>query len=45
MKHNFCYVCSRENERGLKVEFKRWGRKVEGIFIPGKEHQGYEGVT
>jgi uncharacterized protein (TIGR00369 family) len=45
MKHKYCFVCSSENEKGLKVEFERQGRKMEGTFIPGKEHQGYEGVT
>lgn len=45
MKHNFCFVCGSENEKGLQVEFKPKGEKVEGTFIPGKEHQGYEGFT
>lgn len=45
MKHNFCFVCSSENQKGLQVQFKLRGKKVEGTFIPGKEHQGYEGVT
>jgi uncharacterized protein (TIGR00369 family) len=45
MKHNFCFVCSQNNQKGLKVRFKQNGKKVVGTFIPQKEHQSYDGIT
>lgn len=45
LTHNHCFVCSEENVKGLRVDFKPKGDKVVGIFIPTEDHQSYEGIT
>ena len=45
LKHNHCFVCSEENLKGLRVDFKLRGNKVVGVFTPTKDYQSYEGIT
>jgi uncharacterized protein (TIGR00369 family) len=45
LKHNHCFVCSKENLRGLRVDFKLQENKVVGVFTPTKDYQSYEGIT
>jgi len=45
MEHHYCFVCSSDNEKGLRVCFKQNNGKIEGTFIPEKGHQSYEGIT
>ena len=45
LKHTYCYVCTKGNKQGLKVDFKKKKDKMVGIFVPKREHQSYEGIT
>ncbi|MCL5104102.1 MAG: PaaI family thioesterase [Armatimonadetes bacterium] len=42
---NGCFVCGKLNPIGLKLEFDREGDEYVTYFTPGKQHQGYVGVT
>ena len=42
---NGCFVCGKLNPIGLKLEFDQEGDEYVTYFTPGKEHQGYVGVT
>ncbi|MCL5036099.1 MAG: PaaI family thioesterase [Chloroflexi bacterium] len=44
---NYCFACGKENPIGLKLEFELIDDN-DGIvteFTPGREYQGYAGVT
>jgi acyl-coenzyme A thioesterase PaaI-like protein len=38
-----CYACGAENERGLRMEFRRDGERAYSDYTPCMEHQGYPG--
>jgi len=40
-----CFVCGKSNPIGLKLEFDREGDEYVTYFTPGKEYQGYTGIT
>jgi acyl-coenzyme A thioesterase PaaI-like protein len=43
-RNDWCFACGKENPIGLKMEFfERDGRYVS-VFVPGPEHQSYEGT-
>ena len=42
---NLCFACSKDNPIGLKLQFDNDGGIVKGEFIPGKFHQGWNGIT
>ena len=37
-----CFVCGRENARGLRIPFVVDGEEVRALFTPGAELAGYE---
>jgi uncharacterized protein (TIGR00369 family) len=45
LEHHYCFVCSSDNEKGLKVCFKQNNGRIEGTFTPEKAHQSYKGIT
>ena len=43
---NYCFVCGRENNLGLKLDFKLESDKILRCeFVPGKEHQGFSEIV
>ena len=44
---HFCFVCGQQNALGLRLSFKvdAVGRTIETVFLPRKEHQGYQGIV
>lgn len=40
---NACYVCGKQNPRGLHLDFSEVDGRVETTFQPGPEHQGWPG--
>lgn len=45
IQSKYCFVCGRENPRGLKVSFYFSGDSISARFIPGKEHCGFDGIV
>ena len=41
----WCFGCGKENPAGLKLDFEVADRECVTEFIPGKEHQGWVGIT
>lgn len=41
---NYCFVCGKENPKGLKVNFTISDGKTKGETILDKEYQGYSGI-
>ncbi|MBI2843573.1 MAG: PaaI family thioesterase [Armatimonadetes bacterium] len=41
----WCFACGKKNPIGLKLEFEKLGEEYIARFTPGKEHQGYTGIT
>ncbi|RMG05405.1 MAG: PaaI family thioesterase [Nitrospirae bacterium] len=41
----WCFVCGKENPRGLKVSFSASHGKAEAVFRADKTLQGYRGVV
>ena len=42
---NPCFVCSHTNPVGLRVQFDLHDSSIHAEWIPGKEHQGWQGVV
>ncbi len=40
---NACFVCGKQNPIGLKLDFHEIEGRVETIFTPGPQHQGWPG--
>lgn len=40
-----CFVCGRANPLGLRLEFAFEGDEYVTYFTPGKQHQGWLGIT
>lgn len=40
-----CFVCGPENPIGLRLSFSFDGDRYVTRFTPGREHQGYAGIT
>ena len=42
-----CFVCGNDNPLGLKVRFEinKADRSATGVFLPRKEHEGFEGIV
>jgi len=43
-RDNFCFVCGKENPKGLKLQFKRENGKVYSNFSLDKYYQGYNNI-
>lgn len=41
---HMCFACSPRNPIGLKLEFEHEGDICRASFVPGPEHQGWNGV-
>ncbi|PMP68368.1 MAG: PaaI family thioesterase [Thermodesulfobacterium geofontis] len=41
---NYCFVCGKENPKGLKVKFITSNGKVKAEMVLDKEYQGYSGI-
>ena len=39
-----CFGCGKDNQCGLKLNFKWDGKKIRGRFTPTERHQGWEGI-
>jgi uncharacterized protein (TIGR00369 family) len=42
---SMCFVCGEKNSIGLKLKFETEGNKTKAVFIPKKEHQGYQDIV
>ena len=42
---SWCYVCGKDNPKGLRVKFNWDGERVWASFCPEESFQGYIGVT
>ena len=40
-----CFGCGSENPIGLRLRFSRENQGVSAEFVPGVEHQGFDGVV
>jgi len=43
--NQWCFACGKNNPIGLKLEFREEEDKYITTFIPGPEHQGYDGIV
>ncbi len=43
-RDDFCFVCGKNNPKGLHLHFKREGEKVISVFILDKHYQGYNNI-
>lgn len=41
---NYCFVCGKENPKGLKAKFISFNGKAKAEMILDKEYQGYSGI-
>ncbi len=44
LRDNYCFVCGKENPKGMHLEFKREGGKVYSRFSLPEYYQGYNRV-
>lgn len=44
VRNQWCFGCGKENPIGLKLEFTEKEDQYSTTFIPGREHQGYDGI-
>ena len=40
----WCFACGPQNPIGLKLKFREEGDTYVTSFVPGPEHQGYDGI-
>jgi acyl-coenzyme A thioesterase PaaI-like protein len=45
IRDNFCFVCGKENPKGMHLEFKREDGKVFSRFSLPEYYQGYGGIV
>lgn len=45
MDDDGCFACGRANPMGLRLEFVFEGDEYVTYFTPGKQHQGWVGIT
>jgi uncharacterized protein (TIGR00369 family) len=43
-RNDWCFGCGKANPIGLKMEFSESDGKYISVFVPGPEHQSYEGT-
>lgn len=43
-RNDWCFACGKSNPIGLKMEFAEKDGKYFSVFVPGPEHQSYEGT-
>jgi uncharacterized protein (TIGR00369 family) len=43
--NNYCFVCGKENPKGLKAKFISSNGKAKAEMILDKEYQGYSGIV
>ncbi len=43
-RDDYCFVCGRENPKGMHLEFKKSKGRVHAEFFLPKEYQGYNGI-
>jgi|TARA_B100001971_G_C18153299_1_gene517083 uncharacterized protein (TIGR00369 family) len=41
---SMCFACGKKNDIGLKLDSKIEGGVFTAVFVPKKEHQGYENI-
>jgi hypothetical protein len=41
---DYCFVCGARNPVGLKLDFRVVDGRVETVFVPAPEHQGFAGI-
>lgn len=44
-ENQWCFACGRRNPIGLKLQFRERGDVYQSSFVPGREHQGYDGMV
>ncbi len=44
VRNDWCFACGKANPIGLKMEFAESDGKYMSFFVPGPQHQGYEGT-
>jgi len=44
IRDNYCFVCGKDNPRGMHLEFKRKEGKVFSAFSLPPQYQGYNNV-
>ena len=42
--NRWCFACGPQNPIGLQLTFREEGNTYVSTFIPGPEHQGYDGI-
>ena len=42
---DYCFVCGAENPIGMKLDFRMVEGRVETMFVPAPEHQGFVGIV
>ncbi len=42
-QYSWCFACGKDNPIGLKLEFELTEAQYSTVFIPGPEHQSYDG--
>ncbi|WP_457570216.1 PaaI family thioesterase [Desulfurobacterium sp.] len=43
-RDNFCFVCGKDNPKGMHLKFEKYPDRVESVFSLDKIYQGYDNI-